>query len=51
MDSGKNYEVKDLRLAEQGRRNIEIAESHMSALMHIKKRFAEEKPLTARPYT
>jgi len=45
MNTGKNYEVKDLSLAEQGRKNIEIAESHMSALMHIKKRFAEEKPL------
>src|SRR3989338_9019116 len=45
MDKGNNYEVKDLSLEEQGRKNIEIAESHMSALMHIKKRFVKEKPL------
>ena len=45
MDKGENYEVKDLSLEEQGRKNIEIAESHMSALMHIKKRFVKEKPL------
>jgi adenosylhomocysteinase len=45
MDSGKNYEVKDMKLAEQGRNNIEIAEGHMGALLNIKKRFAKEKPL------
>ena len=45
MDEGKNYEIKDLRLAEQGKMNIEFAESHMNALMHIKKRFEKEKPL------
>lgn len=45
MDKGTHYEVKDLKLAEQGRMNIELAESHMAALMVIKKRFAKEKPL------
>jgi adenosylhomocysteinase len=45
MDKGKTYEVKDLKLAEQGRMNIEIAEKHMGALMQIKKRFEKEKPL------
>src|SRR3989339_271056 len=45
MDKSENYEVKDLRLAEQGKMNIEFAESHMGALMHIKKRFVKEKPL------
>jgi adenosylhomocysteinase len=45
MDTGENYEVKDIKLAEQGKMNIEIAESNMGALMKIKKRFEEEKPL------
>ncbi len=45
MDKGENYEVKDIKLAEQGRMNIEIAESHMGALMKIKARFEKEKPL------
>ena len=45
MDTGTNYEVKDLSLANQGKMNIEIAESHMGALLSIKKRFEKEKPL------
>ena len=45
MDKGDNYEVKDIKLAEQGRMNVEIAESHMGALMKIKERFEKEKPL------
>ena len=45
MDKGQNYEVKDLKLAEQGRKNIEWAESQMGALIEVKKRFEKEKPL------
>lgn len=45
MDTGKTYEVKDLKLAEQGMLNIEYAESKMGALLETKKRFAKEKPL------
>lgn len=45
MDTGENYEVKDLKLAEQGKMNIEIAEQRMGALLKIKKRFEKEKPL------
>ncbi|MAE42804.1 adenosylhomocysteinase [Candidatus Woesearchaeota archaeon] len=45
MDKGSNYEVKDIKLAEQGIMNIELAERNMSALMTIKKRFEKEKPL------
>ncbi len=44
MDKGDNYEVKDISLAEQGRMNLEIAESHMDALLNIKARFEKEKP-------
>ncbi|MBN1544217.1 adenosylhomocysteinase [Candidatus Woesearchaeota archaeon] len=45
MDSGANYEVKDLKLAEQGLLNITWAERHMKALMQVKTRFSKEKPL------
>lgn len=45
MDTGENYEIKDIKLAEQGKLNIEYAEMEMGALMEIKKRFEAEKPL------
>src|SRR3989338_5133504 len=45
MDKGKNYEVKDIKLAEQGNLNLEIAESRMQALIKIKQKFEKEKPL------
>ena len=45
MDKGDNYEVKDMKLAEQGKLNIEIAESRMQALIKVKQRFSKEKPL------
>ncbi|MFH1606102.1 MAG: adenosylhomocysteinase [Nanoarchaeota archaeon] len=44
MDAGEHYEVKDMGLSEQGKMNIEIAESRMAALMKIKERFEKEKP-------
>ena len=45
MDKGKNYEVKDIKLAEQGKKNIEWAESQMGALINVRERFQKEKPL------
>ncbi len=45
MDKGDNFEVRDLKLANQGKLNIEIAESRMLALMKVKQRFAKERPL------
>jgi len=33
------YKVRDIRLAEQGRRQLEWAELHMPALMEIRRRF------------
>lgn len=45
MDSGKNYEIKNLSLAEQGRMNIELAERRMGALIKIRELFSKEKPL------
>lgn len=40
-----NYDVKDLGLAESGKKRIEWAEKDMPVLGLIKERFAEEKPL------
>lgn len=45
MDKGENYEVKDLKLAEQGKKNIGWAESQMGALLKVRERFKKEKPL------
>ncbi len=45
MDKGANYEVKDMKQAEQGMLNLEIAESRMGALMKVRTRFAKELPL------
>ncbi len=45
MDKGETYEVKDIKLAEQGRKNISFAELHMEALLKVKERFEREKPL------
>jgi len=40
------YEVKDISLADQGRKNIEWAEHQMGALLKIRERFEREKPLS-----
>lgn len=45
MDSSETYEVKDMSLAEQGAKNLELAEGHMGALLEIRKRFEKEQPL------
>lgn len=45
MDTGATYEVKDISLAEQGRKNITWAESQMGALLKVKDRFTKEQPL------
>ena len=45
LDKGTNYEVKDMKLAEQGKLNIEWAEMQMGALLKVRERFAKEKPL------
>ncbi|MBI2139838.1 adenosylhomocysteinase [Candidatus Woesearchaeota archaeon] len=45
MDTGKNFEVKDIKLAEQGFKNLEWAEQQMGALLKVKERFSKEKPL------
>jgi adenosylhomocysteinase len=40
------YKVKDISLAEFGRKEIEIAEKEMPGLMAIRKKFADKKPLS-----
>lgn len=40
-----SYEVKDIKLAEHGERQIELAEMQMKGLMKIKERFSAERPL------
>ncbi|MBE0447484.1 MAG: adenosylhomocysteinase [Actinobacteria bacterium] len=41
-----NYDVKDLGLAESGKKRIEWADKDMSVLRLIRERFASEKPLS-----
>jgi len=41
----KNYRVKDIGLAEQGKLKIEWAERHMPVLMRIRREFEASKPL------
>jgi len=39
------YKVKDMALAEWGRKEIELAENEMPGLMALRKKYAAEKPL------
>jgi len=41
----EEYKVKDINLAEEGKKKIKWAEDHMPVLMEIKKEFEKEKPL------
>jgi len=43
--SRQDYAVKDLSLAELGRREIEVAEHEMPGLMAIRKKYGPQKPL------
>jgi adenosylhomocysteinase len=45
MTSTKNYDVKDLGLAEAGRRRIDWASREMPVIRLLRERFAKEKPL------
>jgi adenosylhomocysteinase len=44
-DKKAEYKVKDISLAEQGRKNMAWAEAHMKALLEVRNRFEKEKPL------
>ncbi|MBI2453318.1 adenosylhomocysteinase [Candidatus Peregrinibacteria bacterium] len=39
-----SYEVKDIKLASQGKMNLEVAERNMGALAKVRERFVKEKP-------
>ena len=41
----KDYKVKDMSLAEWGRKEINIAESEMPGLMSLREEFKSQKPL------
>ncbi len=43
--AGKKYDVKDMRLADGGRKRILWAGQDMPVLQRVKERFAKEKPL------
>ena len=45
MDENENYKVKDISLADFGRKEIEIAEQEMPGLMAIRKKYADSKSL------
>lgn len=41
----ENFKVKDINLAEQGRKKIEWAESRMPVLMHLREKYSKTQPL------
>src|SRR5580704_3967455 len=43
--SGEDFQVRDLTLAEWGRKEISIAEHEMPGLMSVRKKFGPAKPL------
>src|SRR3989338_1872966 len=45
MDETENYKVKDLSLADFGRKEIEIAEKEMPGLMAVREKYSKTKPL------
>ena len=45
VDKNLAYKVADIKLAEWGRKEIEIAEKEMPGLMSIRKKYAADKPL------
>lgn len=45
MDETDTYKVKDLSLADWGRKELDIAESEMPGLMAIRRKYSEKKPL------
>jgi adenosylhomocysteinase len=45
MAKAEDYKVKDIGLADWGRKEIAIAETEMPGLMAIRKEFGKKKPL------
>ena len=48
MAKASKYDVKDLKLAAEGKRRIEWADNDMPVLQQVRDRFTEEKPLKGR---
>src|SRR5262245_28241279 len=44
-NSKHDYKVKDISLAEWGRKTIQVSEHEMPGLMSIRKKYAPQKPL------
>jgi adenosylhomocysteinase len=44
-DTALDYKVADIKLAEWGRKELDIAEQEMPGLMSIRKKYAKDKPL------
>lgn len=44
-DYQNDYKVKDIKLAESGRKAISLAESEMPGLMYLRKEYAKQQPL------
>ena len=40
-----NYKIKDISLAEWGRKEIKLAEAEMPGLMMLRKKYKSEQPL------
>ncbi len=51
MTEEKDYRIKDINLADFGRREIEIAEKEMPGLMATRKKYGTEKPLAGKRVT
>lgn len=45
MNETKQYKIKDIKLAEYGRKEIEMAEKEMPGLMAIREKYSASKPL------
>jgi len=45
MDKTENYEVRDIKLADFGRKEIEIAQKEMPGLIALRKKYGKKKPL------
>ena len=45
LTSSNDYKIKDISLADLGRKEIEIAEKEMPGLMSLRKKYSKEKPL------
>lgn len=45
VESNVSYKVKDINLAEWGRRELELAEAEMPGLMALREQYGESKPL------